>query len=62
VRVKYNFVNAFQNGYWNETKWGASPPMLFNLALEKVVRELQTNEDGVLVNQNRTRLLGFVRR
>ncbi|VVC43276.1 Reverse transcriptase domain [Cinara cedri] len=34
-------------------------PLLFNLALEKVVRELQTNEGGIQVNENRIRVLGF---
>lgn len=33
--------------------------LLFNLALEKVVRELKANEGGIQVNQNRIRVLGF---
>jgi sorting nexin-29 len=37
----------------------ALSPVLFNLALEKVVRILQTNEGGLLINQNNIRLLGF---
>ncbi|VVC25733.1 Reverse transcriptase domain [Cinara cedri] len=31
----------------------------FNRALEKVVRELQTNEGGIQLNENRIRVLGF---
>jgi hypothetical protein len=31
---------------------GALSPVLFNLALEKVVRILQDNEDGLLISQN----------
>lgn len=34
-------------------------PLLFNLALEKMVRELQANKSGIQVNLNRIRVLGF---
>ncbi|XP_025411759.1 uncharacterized protein LOC112684436 [Sipha flava] len=34
-------------------------PILFNLALEKVVRILQDNEGGLVIGQNKIQLLGF---
>jgi len=37
----------------------AQSPVLFNLALEKVVKILQDNEGGLLTGQNKIRLLGF---
>lgn len=36
----------------------ALPPVLFNLALEKIVRTLQYNEGGLFIGQNQKRLLG----
>lgn len=35
------------------------PPVLFNLTLDKVVRILQENADGLLINQNKIGVLGF---
>jgi hypothetical protein len=34
-------------------------PVLFNLALEKVVRILQDSEGGLLIGQKKIRLFGF---
>lgn len=38
---------------------GSLSPVLFNLALEKVVRELQTGEHGIQKNQNIIKILRF---
>jgi len=37
----------------------ALSPVLFNLALEKVIRVLQDNEGGLLIGHNKIQILGF---
>jgi len=37
----------------------ALSPVLFNIALEIVVRVLLDNEGGLIIGQNKIRLLGF---
>lgn len=37
----------------------ALSPVLFNFALKKVIRILQDNEGGLLIGQNKIRLLGY---
>lgn len=61
MRGKYSVAPFSVESDLNCLKQGdALSPILFNVALEKVIRELQrTDEEGMSINNRAVRLFGF---